>query len=207
MRNGARMDVEPRKVRRLRPLRWRDTRLWIGIGLVVAAMFIGARLLTVDDDRTLVWAASGDMAAGAAPSQIELVPVALGAADALYLGPDQQPTGRLLIPIGRGSLIPKNAIGSEMTDPGLRFVTVAVEPSSAPPQIAAGHLVDVWSTGEEGAASLVLDRVVVHEVAGEPGGVRTGIHVVLQVANTEVAALLGATRGGTVDLVAVPVHP
>jgi hypothetical protein len=201
------MDVQPRKVRRLRPLRWRDTRLWIGIGLVVAAMFIGARLLTIDSDRTLVWAATGDMAAGAAPSQIELVPVALGAADSFYLGADQRPTGQLLIPIRRGTLIPRDALNSEVLDSKLRFVTVAVEPASAPPQIAAGHLVDVWSVGEDGVANLVLDGVVVHEVAGEPGGVRTGIHVVLQVASIEVAPLLVAIRGGAVDLVAVPVSP
>jgi len=207
MRNGARMDVEPRRVRRLRPLRWRDTRLWIGIGLVVAAMFIGARVLTVDSDRTLVWAATGDMAVGAAPSQVELVTVALGAADSLYLGAEQQPTGQLLIPIRRGTLIPRDALHSEVLDSSLRVVPVAVEPASAPPQIAAGHLVDLWSTGEVGMANLVLDGVVVHEVAGEPGGVRTGIHVVLQVSSTEVAPLLAAMRGGVVDLVAVPVRP
>jgi hypothetical protein len=207
MRNGARMDVEPRKVRRIRPLRWRDTRLWIGIGLVVSAMFIGARVLTVDSDRTLVWAATGDMAVGAAPSKVALVPVALGDAAALYLGAEQRPTGQLLIPIRRGTLIPRDALDSEVLDLSLRFVTVAVEPASAPPQISAGHLVDVWSTGEDGEATLVLDAMVVHDVAGEPGGVRTGIHVVLQVASAEVAPLLAAMRGGAIDLVAVPVRP
>jgi hypothetical protein len=207
MRNGARMDVEPRKVRRLRPVRWRDTRLWIGIGLVVAAMFIGARLFAGEDDRTLVWAATGDMAAGASPSQIELVPVALGSAQSMYLGPDQQPTGQLLIPVSRGSLIPRDALSSGVPDGRLRYVTVSVEPASAPPQIAAGHLVDVWATGESGVSTLVLDQVVVDEVAGEPGGVRTAITVVLQVVTTEVAPLLAATRAGAVDLVSVPVQP
>jgi hypothetical protein len=200
------MDVEPRRVRRLRPLRWRDTRLWIGIALVVAAMFIGARLFTVDDGRTLVWAASADMAAGAAPTQVELVSVALGAADPLYLGVDQKPTGELLIPLRRGMLIPRDAVSADARDVNMRYVTVAVEPANAPPNIAAGALVDVWSTDEEGIALLVLDQAVVHEVAGEPGGVRTGIQVVLQVTTTEVAALLAAARGGAVDLVAVPVQ-
>jgi hypothetical protein len=197
--------VEPRRVRRIRPMRWRDTRLLIGIALVVAAMFIGARLFTVDDGRTLVWAAAADMAAGAAPSQVELVSVALGAADSRYLGVDQKPTGQLLIPVRRGTLIARDAISTEAPDANLRYVTVAVEPANAPPNIAAGALVDVWSTDEEGIALLVLDNVVVHEVAGEPGGVRTGIQVVLQVSTTEVAALLIAARGGAVDLVAVPV--
>lgn len=170
-------------------------------------MFIGARLFTVDDGRTLVWAASADMAAGAAPSQVELVSVALGAADPLYLGVDQKPSGQLLIPLRRGTLISRDAISTGATDANLRYVTVAIESANAPPNIAAGALVDVWSTDDEGTTLLVLDGVVVHEVAGEPGGVRTGIYVVLQVTTSQVAVLLAATRAGAVDLVAVPVQP
>lgn len=201
------MDVEPRRVRRIRPLRWRDTRLWIGIVLVVASMFIGARLFTVDDGRTMVWAASADMAAGATPSQVELVSVALGSAESLYLEGQVRPTGRLLIPVQRGTLIPRSALATDVTDLALRYVTVAVDVANAPPSIASGALVDVWSVDEEGIAQQVLDRIVVDQVAGEPGGVRTGIQVVLQVTAGQVGALLAATRTGVLDLVAVPVQP
>jgi hypothetical protein len=195
--------MSERRVRRLRRVRWRDTRLWIGIGLVVAAMVLGSRLLSAGEERTLVWAATGDLAIGSAPNQIELVPVTLGGAEVAYFSADERPTGQLLSPVAAGALVPRSALIEP--DATVRFVTIGIEPAQLPPDLAPGQLVDVWVTTDESLTELVKPGVVVHAVNTESGGVRTGVTVVVQVAATDVGPLITAMRSGALDLVAVPV--
>ena len=174
------------------------------MGLVVAAMIIGSRMMSATEERTMVWAATGDMAAGAVPNQIELIPVALGAAARGYFPADQPPEGRLALPIAAGALLPRFAVIPEQPNPKVRFVTIAVDPTRIPFGLASGHLVDVWSTQPDEKPSLALSAVLVDHVAADTSGVRGGFNVVVEVRAEEVSALLSAMRGGEIDLVSVP---
>jgi hypothetical protein len=182
-------------------MRWRDIRLWLGIALVVGAMMLGAALLSGDDDRVLVWQATADMAIGAEPIHKEPVLVALGSAQPAYLSAQTQPTGRLIMPVLRGQLIPKAALETGLDDRHL--VTVGVDTAHAPIGLAAGQLVDVWATNEAGETSMVLAKVGVAQVADD--GMRGGLQVVLDVPPMEISRVIAAVRTQAIDLVAVPV--
>jgi hypothetical protein len=192
-----------RRVRRIRALRWRDTRLWIGIGLVVGAMVLGARMLSAGEDRILVWAATGDMAVGAVPTQIALTPVALGAAAMHYFPADQPPTGRLAVPVTTGTLIPRDAVVSAIAEPPQRYVTVSIDASRLPHQLAPGQQVDVWSVDEGNQPALVLPSVLVEQVASDGG--RGAVSIVFRIDADDVGSILAPMRTETIDLVAVPV--
>ena len=188
-------------LRRVRPIRWRDLRLWFGITLVIAAMVLGAVVLRGDDQRTLVWRAVSDMAPGAAPMHVEPVLVSLGDAHDAYLVADEEPRGVLQVPISAGQLIPRAALTEERAVH--HHVTLGVEAAHAPVNLQAGQLVDVWVTPEGGSASLVYPRGLVVHVVDD--AMRDGMHVVLATEPGEVAAVIAAVRTGSVDLVAVPI--
>jgi hypothetical protein len=189
------------RLRRLRPLRWRDLRLWSGFALLIVAMLIGAQLLNSEDERIMVWRATSDMAVGSLPHHIEPVWVALGGAESAYVSADVQPDGRLQIPVLAGQLLPAGALGG--TDLESHQVTVAVEAGHAPIDLAAGHLVDVWATSQEAISSRILASARVISVADDGG--RGGHHVVLSVPEDSLAKIITALRTQVIDLVAVPV--
>jgi len=50
--------------RRIRPPRWLDLRLVLGVLLVLGSVLLGARVVAAADATVPVWAATGDLAAG-----------------------------------------------------------------------------------------------------------------------------------------------
>ena len=50
--------------RRVRPPRWLDLRLVLGVLLVLGSVLLGARVVGAADATVPVWAAAGDLAAG-----------------------------------------------------------------------------------------------------------------------------------------------
>ena len=50
--------------KRLRRPSWRDSRLLVGVLLVLLAATLGARAVAAADDRVPVWVAAGDLVAG-----------------------------------------------------------------------------------------------------------------------------------------------
>jgi hypothetical protein len=176
-------------------------RLWFGIALVVGAMMLGAAVMSGEDDRTLVWQATADMAIGAEPVHVEPVLVALGSAQSAYLTAQSPPTGRLTMPVTRGQLIPKAALGPD--EPSTHLVTVGVDVAHAPIGLTSGQLVDVWGTAEDGEASLILSGVRVAQVSDD--GMRGGLHIVLDVAPADIPRVIAAKRTQAIDLVSVPV--
>ena len=176
-------------------------------------MFIGAHVLSQDSPTVTVWQASRDLSIGATPMHLQPVTVALGSVAADYVPVDEQPVGRLRIPITEGELLPRSALASD-TEQASRIVTVGVEPLHAPIDLASGDRVDVWSTAEQGASpmagpelpaalpTLVLANVLVEAVSVDSMGGQ--LAVVVRVAPDQVATLVQAARAGLVDLVSVP---
>ncbi len=194
--------------RRRSRVRWRDLRLWLGVGLMITAMIAGARLLSGGDDTTTVWRATRDLPAGSIPIA-EPVEVSLGSASGNYLSASESLEGRLRYPVALGALIPIDATGAPARQ-GIRLVTLPVDPQHAPVGLMAGDLVDVWATGIDGTntitepPALILPAALVAEVDSENLGIGGEVAVVLEVPEDRADDLVLSTRTRVIDLVAVP---
>jgi hypothetical protein len=131
----------------VRPPRWLDLRLVLGVLLVLGSVLIGARVLSSADATVPVWAASGDLAAGTVLTGDDLVAVDVrldDAADA-YLSTGTRPSGRTLSrPVSRGELVPRAALADP---PSLVQVALPVQAGYVPPGLTRGRLVDVYAVG------------------------------------------------------------
>ncbi len=212
--SGARVEQDRRTTAppaaRQRTARVSDLRLWLGILLLVGSTAAGYLLLSHGEDTVTVWRATRDLAPGTPPSGLEQVVVSRDVAGEAYARPGDVLAGRLRWPVVAGGLLPLAALDS-VTLTHTRQVTVPVDPLHAPVALQSGDLVDVWSMPRpDGVApgdrepALVLPAVVVMSVAEDAIGIGGEIAVVLEVPAQAVAAVVGATRSGVVDLVAVP---
>lgn len=187
---------------------WRDTRVVLGLALVVGSVVLGARIMTLGEQTVSVWRATRDIAAGAVPSTADLEAVSLPATVAgAYAPAADVPQQRLARDIRAGEVLPAEGVAGA---PVVRWVTLPIEPLHAPADLAPGDLVDVWSTpqadlGAAVAPELVRSDVLVVGVDGDPAGFGGEYGVVVEVAPTDAADVLRAVRGGAVDLVRVPV--
>ena len=175
---------------------------------MVGAMVIGALVMRAGGDTVTVLRATRDLPAGAAPADLDRVQVERGLVGEAYLGMDLPADAVLRWPVYAGELVPRGALGAPVARE-VRQVTVPVEPLHAPAVLNAGDRVDVWATagnsaGDRAAPQLVLAAAVVRTVAADPG-VGGELGVVIDVPVESVADVVAATRGGVVDLVAIPV--
>lgn len=186
---------------------WRDTRVVAGIALLVISVLVGARLLAGGDDTVMAWQATRDLAPGAVVSPDDVVAVAIPAGlAAAYADGSGLPTSPLDRPLLAGEVLPAPA-DAQVVD--ARWVTVPVEPLHAPVDLASGERVDVWATdgtdlGAMPVPELVLESVLVSEVAVDGVGLGGEYGVVLEIDPRDAAALLAAARSGGIDLVRVP---
>lgn len=171
--------------RRLRRPGWRDTRLLVGLLLVLVAVAGGARVVSGLDDTTPVYAASRPLLPGQEVSGADLVPVAvrMGSAVGHYVDAEQrlQPGTVVLRQVAAGELVPAASLGSasQATD---KTVTVPVDPAAVQ-SIAVGTVVDVWVSRRDpdrvGTAyldpELLLAGAVVAGVPSASGGLGVGI--------------------------------
>ena len=145
--------------RRLATPRWLDTRLVLGVLLVLLSVLVGARVLAGADRSQLVWATSRALAPGSvlAPGDLVAVRVRLFDSAGLYLDADQPaPVGYVAARgLGAGELLPDDALRRPELDVDYRLVTVLVELGHVPPDLVDGQQVDVWLTPdrEPGAAA------------------------------------------------------
>ena len=186
---------------------WRDTRVVAGIVLIVVSMLIGARLLAGGDDTVMAWQATRDLAPGATVTLDDVIavpiPAALAGAYADGAGLPTAPLSRALL---AGEILPV-PVDAEAIDS--RWVTVPVEPLHAPVDLAPGERVDVWATdgadlGAVPVPELVLQGVLVSEVAVDGVGLGGEYGVVLEIAPADASSLIAAARSGGIDLVRVP---
>ena len=186
---------------------WRDTRVLAGVVLLVLSMLVGARLLAGGDDAVAAWQATRDLAPGAVVSPDDVTAVSIPASLAgAYADGSGLPTAPLDRPLLAGEILPTPA---EADRADARWVTVPVEPLHAPVDLAPGDRVDVWATdttdlGVMPVPELVLESVLVSEVAVDGVGMGGEYGVVLEIEPRDAAQLLAAARSGGIDLVRVP---
>ncbi|SOC48883.1 SAF domain-containing protein [Blastococcus aggregatus] len=194
--------------RRVRPPRWLDLRLLLGILLVLGSVLLGARIVGGADATVPVWAAAGDLAAGTELGADDLVAVDVRldeAADA-YLSTATRPAGRALARAVRsGELLPASAL-EEPAD--LVQVALPVQAGFVPPGLRRGGLVDVYAVADPavgattttgGSVTPVVVRAPVQALSGRTDGVLSTptatVQVVVSVAEDEAAAVLAAIAG------------
>ena len=187
--------------------KWRDARIWLGLGFIVAAMFVGAFVMSSGKATSTVWRATRDLPIGAVP-EVEPVSVALGDAASAYLPTSELPQGRMKLPVVSGGLLPRNAVGAAVPSTS-RLVTIPVDPMRVPVGLAAGDVVDVWASapkindGVQLLPTQVLTNIRVADVDREASAMGGELPVVLDIAQSQTAQLISATRAD-ISLVLVP---
>ncbi|MFN2523046.1 MAG: SAF domain-containing protein [Mycobacteriales bacterium] len=212
------------KANRLATPGWLDTRLVLGVLLVLVSVVVGARVLSSADRSQTVWAAKRDLAPGAQLSADDLTRLRVrlfGDDTKRYInGRGGAPTGYFLRRgVGAGELLPIQALTKPGQDIIFRLVTVPVGRGHLPPSLAEDSQVDLYVTPEKKAgastttaAAAIAPRLVVRnvtvlqrpKVSGFAGGGTADESIVLQVRPDDVPLILAAMSEGRIDLVGVP---
>lgn len=208
--------------------RWLDARLLVGVGLVLASVVLGARVVSGADDTVGVWAARADLAAGDTVTPADLVEhrVRLDAGVDRYVAAGTALADGLVLtrPVAEGELLPARAL-ADRDAADVRYVTVSVPRAELPAGAAKGSRVDVWvapsaldrATSEKtpGTSTLLLGGAAVEGVQQDESAFGSGdgdVPVVLAITAAAahgdlegtVAEILTASRGGRLYLVGVP---
>ena len=194
--------------RRVRPPRWLDLRLVLGVLLVLGSVLIGARVVGAADATVPVWSAAGDLAAGTVLGEDDLVAVSVRLDDVAgsYLATSTRPGGRVLARAVRaGELLPRSVLEEA---PGSVQLALPVQAGYVPPALAHGQLIDVYAVADPavgadaatgGDVDLVLSAVPVQAVTGRGEGVLSTssatLQVVVAVDEAETARVLAAIGG------------
>jgi len=205
---------------RLRRPSWRDSRLVIGVLLVLVSTVLGALVVARADDRVPVWAARGQVAPGQQLTESDLVrvDVLLGDGAATYLSADSALPERsfALRDLRPGELVPASAVGGpDRVD--VQQVALLVDTTSAS-TLARGSVVDVYvnrpttgttvGTPTYAGPERALEGVAVARVAGEDdvlGGATDTRAVHVMVPRDEVQGLVAdVDAGARITLVPVP---
>jgi hypothetical protein len=198
---------------------WLDTRLVLGVLLVLTSVVVGARVLSSADRSQTVWGTTRDLAPGTQLSDGDLTRMRVrlfGHSENYVRGSGPAPTGYFLRRgIGAGELLPFNALTTPGAHLSFRSLTVPVRRGHLPPDLRSGAQVDVYvspetkagaSTTAAGAPRLVVRNVTVL-LRRQSGGLSASNDdepVVLRVRPADVTLLLAAMSEGRIDLIGVP---
>ena len=193
--------------KRLQRPSWRDSRLVVGVLLVIVAATLGAKAVASADDRVPVWVAATNLVAGDEIEQASFVRSDVRLADGMnaYLAADAPaPTGSFMLrDVRAGELVPVSAVGAaDVVD--VQRVTVRAD-AMATSGLTRGSRVDVFvtpkaaTTGGESKATTtkVLQSAAVANVLTSSGSFGSGAltSVQIYVPADKVQALVEAVDG------------
>jgi hypothetical protein len=175
----------PKAVRLQRP-GWRDTRLLVGVLLVLASVALGSLVVARVDDRLPVYAAREPLVPGQRLTDDDLrrVDVQLGAQQSRYLSAavGLAPDRFVLRPVAAGELVPAAAVGDKVRV-GVQPLVLTVDAGSAA-ALQVGSTVDVYVNRVDPAAGtsvagflgpeLTLEAVSVSSLPHGSGGLGGG---------------------------------
>jgi len=207
---------------RLRQPSWRDTRLVVGVVLVLLSMAIGAKVIASADDTVPMYAAAASLVPGQPVTQrdVKRVDVQLGSDRSRYVAADHDiaPDTFALRDVRPGELLPKSALGRS-ADINLKPVSVPVD-SGAAAQLAVGSIVDVWVNARDTSAASEKYGSPVKTLEAAPvlrtpetssgglGAASGKTAVQIMVPEGKVQALIAAIdQGAKITLVPVPGSP
>lgn len=193
--------------RRVRPPRWLDLRLVLGVLLVLGSVLLGARIVGAADATVPVWAAAGDLAPGTELTADDLVAVDVRLdATALYLSAGTRPEGYVLARAVRdGELVPRSAL----EDPAEQVeLALPVQAGYVPAGLERGQVIDVYAVADpaagavgiaDGSVTLVVRHATVQAISGRSDGVlstpTTAVQVVVSVPTGRAGDVLTAIAG------------
>jgi hypothetical protein len=194
--------------RRVRPPRWLDLRLVLGVLLVLGSVLLGARVVSAADATVPVWAATGDLAPGTelAADDLVAVDVRLDDTAGAYLSATTRPEGRSLSRAVRaGELVPRTAL-EDAAD--LVQLALPVQAGFVPPGLTRGQVVDVYAVADpaagvtgvaDGSVTSVVEKATVQAISGRSeGGLAasaTAVQVVVSVPADAAADVLASIGG------------
>ena len=178
------MDVPSPTPRRVNRPRWLDVRLVLGILLVLAAVLVGALVVSSAEHTEKQVAVTHDLAAGSTLRSDDLATVDVRIPDSaqVYLADPARAIGRVLNkPLAAGELLPAAAL-----DPAHPRTTVDVPfAADSAPKLTRGQRIVVWLSTERCPSVVLLPDVTVQDVHAADSGtfatVGTGQSVVLSV--------------------------
>jgi hypothetical protein len=177
------MEFPSPKPRRVAPPRWLDLRLILGVVLVLAAVVLGAVVVSRARHTDREVAVTRDLAAGTTLRADDLRVVDAQLPDrAAYLASADDAVGKVLTrPMSAGELLPAAALGAA---PAATTVTVPFA-ADATPQLHRGQRIVVWLSTPSCPNVVLLADVVVQDVhsadVGTFAGTGTGQDAVLTV--------------------------
>jgi hypothetical protein len=201
---------------------WRDTRLVVGVVLVLLSMAVGAKVVAAAGDTVAMYAATASLVPGQPVTQrdVKRVDVQLGADRSSYVAADHDigPDTFALREVRPGELVPSSALGQKAAV-NLKPVSVPVDSRGAAP-LDAGSIVDVWvnakdlssPTAKYGHPVKVLKAApVVRRPDAGGGGLgavsgTTAVQVMVPEASVE-ALIAAIDQGAKITLVPVPGSP
>lgn len=212
-------DLPRPTARRLSVPSWKDSRLIIGVLLILSSVVLGALAVGAADDRVGAWAARADMTPGDPVGEDDLVRVEVqlgdGAESYLLAGRELPRDATLDRHVGAGELVPRSALVAP-GDVDVRPTTISVDPGDLT-HLAKGTRVAVYAAPpltsqekQDGAGpsyEKVMDQVTVHSVPSQNGSVigggRSTATVTVLVPEEEVADIL-SLDGGEQPLRVIP---
>jgi Flp pilus assembly protein CpaB len=193
-----------------------DTRLVLGVLLVLISVVVGAKVVAGADRSVQVIAASRDLAVGTTlqPADVHAVKVRLfGNAGRYVLASGSHVSGYVVLhAIGKDEFVANAALGQRAAAT-TRLVTVPVASHHFPDGLGHGDRVDVYLTPKTRDATnpatpaLVLSAVPVQSVFDANGSRLSGTGeagVVLQVSQDDAQRAVQAAESGAIDLLRVP---
>jgi Flp pilus assembly protein CpaB len=190
--------------------RWRDSRLVIGVVLILVSVLLGARLLGGAQQGRTVVVAARPLVAGHLITAGDLTIRSIrlsGVDDRYWSGADA--AGLIGHPVtttvASGDLVARSAIALVASPTPMRIVSVPVDPARAP-ALHTGDRVDVFATygGSAAAATATGSTVVVLKGAEYLGGgdARSGTTVALRlrVPVDKAAAIIRASQVAKLDV-------
>jgi hypothetical protein len=217
-------DLPKPSAARLRRPSWRDSRLVVGVVLVLLAMAVGAKVIESADDTMPMYATAASLVPGQPVRQgdVRRVDVQLGADLDRYVAADHDiaPDTFALREVRPGELLPRTALGAK-ADTNLKPVSVPVDGGGAA-QLGAGSIVDVWVNVKDPSSAVPKFGNPVKTLQGspvartpDPAGTGPGAAsgtgttaVQIMVPEPSVQALIAAIdQGAKITLVPVPGSP
>ena len=194
--------------RRVQLPRWRDTRLLVGVLLVLASVVLGARFIS-SATRTSQWlSVAKSLPAGHVLEASDLISVkahlpASVSGHYFAAAPSQLAGRRLGRPLAAGEFLPAEALTAGPSGPS-RVLPLIVK-AGRMPALAAGDHVDVYvlsrsASGGGGREIRVLSDV---EYVGQDPLSTGETSVVLRVAPEQAVSAVAASQSGRVDVVRI----
>lgn len=192
------MNVQSPAPRRVKPPRWLDLRLLLGLALVVASVLLGAFAFSRAQHTSRVLATTRELAAGTTLSagDVRFVSVKLPSdAHSHYLARRAAAVGKQLTrDLGADELLPSDAVHAAPTRTTLSVPLAA----GAAPTLRAGERIEIWLSTKACASVVLLSDVTVQSVhdSGAAGLVHDGgqdvvLSVAPELADRVISALAG----------------